>query len=78
MSDVIFGIAPRINAAGRIDHAKKAVDLLVEKDFNRANLILNEIEKNINNVTKFLNFRNFSKNFYEDINMYDLLFKLKK
>ena len=46
MSDVIFGIAPRINAAGRIDHAKKAVDLLVEKDFNRANLILNEIEKN--------------------------------
>lgn len=46
MSDVIFGIAPRINAAGRIDHAKKAVDLLVEKDFKRANLILNEIEKN--------------------------------
>tara|TARA_B100000963_G_scaffold8172_1_gene6419 strand:- start:21610 stop:23286 length:1677 start_codon:yes stop_codon:yes gene_type:complete len=46
MSDVIFGIAPRINAAGRIDHAKKAVDLLVEKDFTRANLILNEIEKN--------------------------------
>ena len=46
MSDVVFGIAPRINAAGRIDHAKKAVDLLVEKDFNRANLILNEIEKN--------------------------------
>ena len=51
MSDVIFGIAPRINAAGRIDHAKKAVDLLVEKDFNRANLILNEIEKN-NNTRK--------------------------
>ena len=46
MSDVVFGIAPRINAAGRIDHAKKAVDLLVEKDFTRANLILNEIEKN--------------------------------
>jgi len=36
------------------------------------------IEKNINNVTKFLNFKNFSKNYYTDINMYDLLFKLKR
>ena len=37
------------------------------------------IEKNVNNVTKFLNFlKNFSKDFYSDINMYDLLFKLKK
>ena len=38
----------------------------------------NLIEKNINNVTKFLNFKNFSKEFYTDINMYDLLFKLKR
>ena len=38
----------------------------------------NLIEKNINNVTKFLNFKNFSKDLYKEINMYDLLFKLKK
>ncbi len=38
----------------------------------------NLIEKNINNVTKFLNFKNFSKDFYTDVNMYDLLFKLKE
>ena len=36
------------------------------------------IERNINNVTKFLNFKNFSKDLYKDINMYDLLFKFKK
>jgi len=44
VSDVVFGIAPRINAAGRIQHAKKAVELLVENDQNKAN----EIAKNIN------------------------------
>ena len=36
------------------------------------------VERNINNVTKFLNFKNFSKDLYKDINMYDLLFKFKK
>ena len=34
-------------------------------------------EKNINKVTKFLNFKNFNKDKFKDINMYDLLFELK-
>ena len=36
------------------------------------------IEKNVNKVTKFLNFKNFEKNKFKDIDMYDLLFKYKK
>jgi hypothetical protein len=34
------------------------------------------IEKNINKVTKFLNFKNFDRKKYKKINMYDLLFTL--
>ena len=33
ISDIVFGLAPRINAAGRIEHGKKAVELLIEDDF---------------------------------------------
>ena len=33
-SDISFGIAPLINAAGRISHAKNAVKLLIENDSN--------------------------------------------
>lgn len=33
VTDVVFIIAPRINAAGRIEHADKAVQLLIETDF---------------------------------------------
>ncbi len=36
ISTVVFVIAPRINAAGRMDDAKKAVQLFIEKDFNNA------------------------------------------
>lgn len=36
ISDILFGIAPRINAAGRISDAKAAVKLLIEKDYNTA------------------------------------------
>lgn len=35
------------------------------------------VEKNINKVTKFLNFNNFDKKIYKEINMYDLLFEYK-
>ena len=35
------------------------------------------VEKNINKVTKFLNFKNFDKKKYKDLNMYDLLFRFK-
>lgn len=36
VSDLVFRIGPRINAAGRIQHARMAVDLLMEEDSVRA------------------------------------------
>lgn len=36
ISDVVFGIGPRINAAGRVGDAKNAVKMLIEKDFHTA------------------------------------------
>jgi len=36
ISDVVFGIAPRINAAGRINHGKLAVEILVENNIEKA------------------------------------------
>ena len=33
MSDIIFKIGPRINASGRMQNGKEAVELLVEKDY---------------------------------------------
>ncbi len=36
ITDVVFTIAPRINAAGRMKHGLHAVELLVEKDFEKA------------------------------------------
>ena len=53
ISDVVFGIAPRINAAGRIDHAKKAVELLIEKDYQTALQLAELIEAN-NKIRKEL------------------------
>ena len=46
ISDVVFGIAPRINAAGRIDHAKKAVEILVETDYEKVKSFADGIEEN--------------------------------
>ena len=53
ISDVVFGIAPRINAAGRIEHAKKAVEILVEQDYDRAKSFADGIEEN-NKIRKDL------------------------
>ena len=36
MNDIIFKIGPRINASGRMQNAKEAVQLLVEKDYQVA------------------------------------------
>ena len=36
ISDIIFKVGPRINASGRIQNGKEAVDLLVEKDYAAA------------------------------------------
>jgi single-stranded-DNA-specific exonuclease len=35
-SNLVFVIAPRVNAAGRMDDARKAVNLFIEKDFEKA------------------------------------------
>ncbi|MGY8950530.1 MAG: single-stranded-DNA-specific exonuclease RecJ [Flavobacteriales bacterium] len=44
ISDVVFGIAPRINAAGRIDHGKRAVQILVESNLDKARELSEGIE----------------------------------
>lgn len=36
VNDIVFQIGPRINAAGRIDHAKDAVNLLISKSVEEA------------------------------------------
>ena len=45
MSDIIFKIGPRINASGRIQNGKEAVDLLTEKDFPAALEKANQINR---------------------------------
>ena len=45
ITDVVFIIAPRINAAGRMKHGNHAVDLLIEKDFDKALEFAAQIEK---------------------------------
>ncbi len=45
ISDVVFIIAPRINAAGRIKHASYAVDLLISENLDLAKDIAKEIEE---------------------------------
>ena len=53
VSDIVFKIGPRINASGRIQNGKEAVDLLIERDFStaleKANLInqYNETRKDL-------------------------------
>jgi hypothetical protein len=43
ISDLVFSAAPKINAAGRIEHGKKAVELLITEDTATAEQILLEI-----------------------------------
>ncbi len=45
ITDVVFIIAPRINAAGRIKHGNEAVALLSEYDIEQAKVFASEIEK---------------------------------
>jgi single-stranded-DNA-specific exonuclease len=45
ITDVVFIIAPRINAAGRIKHGDNAVSLLTETDFEKAVAFATEIEQ---------------------------------
>ena len=45
ISDLVFILAPRINAAGRLDHGRKAVDLLSGSDLSSLNTIAAEIDQ---------------------------------
>lgn len=44
ITDVVFIVAPRINAAGRIKHGNHAVELLTEYNIEQATLFASEIE----------------------------------
>jgi single-stranded-DNA-specific exonuclease len=50
ISDVVFTIAPRINAAGRIHHGNKAVELLISRNEDLASFLGDDI--NENNITR--------------------------
>ena len=43
--DIAFKLVPRLNAAGRIDHAKVAVELLLEKDAGNASHMAQSLSK---------------------------------
>ncbi|HOD67901.1 MAG TPA: single-stranded-DNA-specific exonuclease RecJ [Bacteroidaceae bacterium] len=45
INDIIFKIGPRLNAAGRMSSGQKVVDLLVEKNFQRALELAEEIDQ---------------------------------
>lgn len=45
ITDVVFIIAPRINAAGRMEHGQHAVNLLTETDLERARELAKGIEQ---------------------------------
>ncbi len=45
ITDVVFIVAPRINAAGRIKHGNEAVSLLTEYDLDQAEQFASEIEQ---------------------------------
>ena len=51
LNNLVFVIAPRINAAGRMDDARKAVQLFIETDYEKA-LILAEMLHNDNTDRK--------------------------
>ena len=55
ITDVVFGIAPRINAAGRLKHANYAVEILIEQDEKKAHemaVAINEINTDRKDLDK--------------------------
>jgi len=48
ISDLVFIIAPRVNAAGRMDDARKAVELFIEEDEEKAKLIAQQLHEDNN------------------------------
>ncbi len=53
IQNVVFGLGPRINAAGRIKHAKEAVRLLLCDDEDEADEFAQEINKHNSDRRKF-------------------------
>ncbi len=45
INDIVFTIAPRINAAGRIEHGEKAVELLIQKKEDLASFLGDDINE---------------------------------
>lgn len=48
ISDLVFIIAPRVNAAGRMDDARKAVELFIEEDEEKAKVIAQQLHEDNN------------------------------
>lgn len=46
VTDLVFTIGPRINAAGRIEHGKQAVELLLARDQSQAEAIGSRVDSN--------------------------------
>ena len=53
IENVVFGFGPRINAAGRIAHAKKAIELMLETDEDQAKTFVASINQNNTDRKKF-------------------------
>jgi len=45
VNHIYFGLAPRINAAGRLEHASKSVELLLTEDPAQAKTLANELNR---------------------------------
>jgi len=63
--DIAFNIAPRLNAAGRVDDAKKAFEFLISEDENEAYKLYLELDR-LNNLRK-----ETEKEILEDIEIED-------
>ncbi|HBZ66099.1 MAG TPA: single-stranded-DNA-specific exonuclease RecJ [Bacteroidales bacterium] len=53
VSDLVFGVGPRINAAGRIETGRNSVDLLVTRSLEEAHIMADQIN-NCNNERRSL------------------------
>ena len=45
INDLVFIMGPRINAAGRVEHAHLAIELLIEKNLDRALVLAQKLEQ---------------------------------
>lgn len=66
INDIVFKIGPRINAAGRIEHGKKSVELLICEDEAQAKLMGEEINS-FNEIRKTLD-RDITQEALDQIN----------